>query len=80
MKRVVSLDDGGDEGMAATAGIVRCAADILEPGGVLLLETDSRRAPLVAELLLVDPRYEEIAVRLDLTGRERFVVARRRSL
>ena len=67
-------DDGG---MAATAAIVREAAAILEPGGVLALEVDARRASLVGELLLVDARYRDVAVRLDLTGRERFVVARR---
>jgi release factor glutamine methyltransferase len=68
----------GDNGMAATAGILRDAASILEPGGVLALEVDTRRAVLVAELAAVDARYENIAVQLDLTGRERFVIARRR--
>jgi len=67
----------GAEGMAATIEIIRCAADVLQPGGVLALEVDTRRASLAAELLAVDPRYREVAVRLDLTGRERFVVARR---
>jgi release factor glutamine methyltransferase len=66
-----------DDGMAATAAIVREAATILEPGGVLALEVDARRASLASELLLVDARYRDVAVRLDLTGRERFVVARR---
>lgn len=68
----------GENGMAATAGILRDAAAVLEPGGVLALEVDTRRAVLVAELAAVDGRYEDIAVRLDLTGRERFVIARRR--
>lgn len=67
----------GAEGMAATIEIIRYAADVLQPGGVLALEVDTRRASLAAELLAVDPRYREVAVRLDLTGRERFVVARR---
>lgn len=67
----------GAEGMAATIEIIRRAADVLQPGGVLALEVDTRRASLAAELLAVDPRYREVAVRLDLTGRERFVVARR---
>lgn len=67
----------GAEGMAATIEIIRCAADVLQPAGVLALEVDVRRASLAAELLAVDPRYREVAVRLDLTGRERFVIARR---
>ncbi len=67
----------GADGMAATVAIIRGAADLLQQGGVLALEVDARRASLVAESLAVDPRYSEIAVRLDLAGRERFVVARR---
>lgn len=67
----------GAEGMAATIELIRRAADVLQPGGVLALEVDTRRASLAAELLAVDPRYREVAVRLDLTGRERFVIARR---
>ena len=68
----------GDNGMAATAGILRDAASVLEPEGILALEVDLRRAVLVAELAAVDGRYEDIAVKFDLTGRERFVIARRR--
>jgi hypothetical protein len=37
-----------------------------------------RRASLVAELVATAGAYEEVRVQLDLTGRERFVVARRR--
>ena len=69
----------GAAGMAATAGIVREAAAVLEPGGLLALEVDSRRASLAAELVLADGRYEAVQVRLDLAGRERFVLARRTS-
>ncbi len=68
----------GSEGMAAIAGIVREAAPLLEPGGLLALEVDARRAALAAELAASDGRYGDIAVRLDLAGRERFVLARRR--
>ena len=67
----------GSEGLAATAAIVREAAELLEPGGLLALEVDSRRAMLVAELAAAHGRYRDIHVRLDLTGRERFVVATR---
>lgn len=67
----------GADGMSATNAIIRDAADLLQKGGILALEVDARRASLAAESLAVDPRYCEIAVRLDLAGRERFVVARR---
>lgn len=68
----------GAEGMAATVGIVREAADVLEPGGLLALEVDARRASLAAELLLTAGRYRDVRVRLDLAGRERFVLGTRR--
>ncbi len=66
-----------DGGMRATAAIVRGAAARLERGGLLALEVDSRRAALVAELAASDGRYRDIRVRLDLTGRERVVLATR---
>ncbi|HEX6534207.1 MAG TPA: peptide chain release factor N(5)-glutamine methyltransferase [Gemmatimonadaceae bacterium] len=68
----------GAEGMAATEAIIRDAAEVLEPGGLLALEVDSRRAALAAEAALADGRYRDVAVRLDLAGRERFLMARRR--
>ena len=67
----------GTTGMDATVRLVREAADALEPGGLLALEVDARRASLVAECLAADGRYVQVGVRLDLTGRERFVLARR---
>ena len=45
---------------------------------LLAIEVDMRRASLVAELVATHGAYEEVRVQLDLTGRERFVVARRR--
>jgi len=56
---------------------VREAADVLEPGGLLAIEVDSRRAALAAECAASDGRYTQVRVRLDLTGRERYVLARR---
>jgi len=51
---------------------------VLESGGLLALEVDTRRASLVAEALASHGSYRDVAVHLDLTGRERFVLARRR--
>jgi release factor glutamine methyltransferase len=67
----------GDEGMAATRAIIRGSARVLESGGLLALEVDARRASLVAEALASNGSYHDVAVQLDLTGRERFVLARR---
>ncbi len=68
----------GADGMAAIAALVRDAPLVLEAGGLLALEVDARRAGTAAELAARDPRYADVAVRLDLAGRERFVLATRR--
>ncbi|HKP15941.1 MAG TPA: peptide chain release factor N(5)-glutamine methyltransferase [Gemmatimonadaceae bacterium] len=73
----VALFSGAD-GMATTAQLIRDAGRALEVGGLLALEVDVRRASIVAELVATDGAYEQVQVVLDLTGRERFVVARRR--
>jgi release factor glutamine methyltransferase len=64
--------------MNATAGLVQQAADVLRPGGLLAIEVDVRRASLAAELVSRERRFQSIRVELDLTGRERVVLARRR--
>ena len=66
-------------GMDTTSRLVRQAVDKLEPGGLLALEVDARRASLVSEQLATDLRYDNVTVELDLTGRERFVLANRRA-
>ena len=67
----------GEDGLAATAAIVRDAAAVLEPGGLLALEVDARRARAARDLAAADSRYRDVQIRPDLTGRDRFVVARR---
>ena len=74
----LALYSGGD-GMAHIAGLVREAPAVLEPQGWLLMEVDARRAELAAALAAADGRYDRVEVRRDLTGRERFVHARRRA-
>jgi release factor glutamine methyltransferase len=65
-------------GLATTAQLVREAADALAPLGVLALEVDVQRAAAVAELATSIGAYADVQVLPDLTGRERFVVARKR--
>lgn len=65
------------DGLAATRELVRQAPHQLVRGGLLALEVDARRAGSVAEMVSVDGRYDDVEVLLDLTGRERFVFARR---
>ena len=68
----------GEGGLATTATLVRQAAALLEPGGLLALEVDARRVSLITELVSSEVRYEGVTVLLDLAGRERFVLATRR--
>ena len=67
-----------DNGLATTARLVREAAGALASAGVLALEVDVSRAADVAKLVTTHGAYEGVQVLQDLTGRERFVVARRR--
>ena len=46
---------------AATSRFIREAPAVLEPGGLLALEVDSRRASLAAELALADGRYRDVS-------------------
>lgn len=66
-----------DDGLAVTRDIVAGAARVLEPGGLLALETDARRAHDVARLAESSGCFRTIEVRRDLTGRDRFVLATR---
>jgi release factor glutamine methyltransferase len=66
-----------DDGLSVTRELVAQAPDVMSPGGFIAIEVDTRRAGSVAEMIAVDGRYGEIEVLLDLTGRERFVFARR---
>ena len=64
--------------MAVIAQLIREAAPLLAPAALLALEVDSRRAAVAAGLASSNGSYVDVRILLDLTGRERFVVARRR--
>lgn len=68
-----------DDGMQATAELIRDAATVLEPGGLLAIEVDSRRAQRAAELARSDRRYDAVSIDRDLSGRDRILTARRRA-
>jgi release factor glutamine methyltransferase len=61
--------------MAAIRMLLASAPTVLERGGRIVLEVDARRASLAAELAAANPCFRDIAVRLDLAGRERYIVA-----
>jgi release factor glutamine methyltransferase len=65
----------GNDGMWAVGQIIAQGARILVSGGILALEVDERRASVAAEMVMSNGGYTDIGVRLDLAGRERFVLA-----
>ena len=66
------------DGMAVIEGLVPQAGMSLRPGGLLVMEVDSRRADRAADVVKADGRFADIEIRMDLTGRPRFVAARRK--
>jgi release factor glutamine methyltransferase len=66
------------DGMAAIRAVATGAVSVLAPQGVLALEVDARRAADAAALVSGTHAFEQVTVHKDLTGRERFVVARRK--
>lgn len=71
------------DGMAAIRAVAAGAAPVLTAGGLLAMEVDSRRAGdaaavVTATMVQEQPAYAQVAIHNDLTGRERFVVARRK--
>jgi release factor glutamine methyltransferase len=67
----------GQDGMYAIDRLVVEAAHVVAPRGLLLLEVDSRRAQLALRRAETTGRWSDVELRPDLTGRERFLVARR---
>lgn len=70
---------GGPDGLAVIRPVIARAGALLRPGGVLGIEHDDTHAEAVPALLRADGRFAEVADHQDLTGRPRFVTARRRA-
>jgi len=68
--------EAGPEGMDAYRTLVPQAFESLNPGGLLALEVDERRAQEVAALALA-AGFADVRVRPDLADRPRYVTARR---
>ena len=68
----------GSDGMDVTARLICEASTALAPAGLLALEVDTSRAEAIARLATSLGSYDDVRVLRDLTGRDRFVVARRR--
>ena len=68
---------GGPDGMAVIGPIVTLAETWLKPGGLLAVEHDDTTSCSVAAMISAAGVFREIAAHRDLTGRPRFVTARR---
>ncbi|MDX6254986.1 MAG: release factor glutamine methyltransferase [Frankiales bacterium] len=68
---------GGPDGLTVVREVVAAAAILLRPGGVMVVEHDQRHAAVVRSLLADSPSWTGELTHRDLTGRERFVTARR---
>ncbi|PKQ20889.1 MAG: peptide chain release factor N(5)-glutamine methyltransferase [Actinobacteria bacterium HGW-Actinobacteria-6] len=68
--------DGGADGLDVARKIASEALEWLKPGGLLAMEVDETRAQAMAEEM--QDSYEGVAVRKDLTGRDRIVVGNKR--
>jgi release factor glutamine methyltransferase len=67
--------DGGPDGLDVFRRIAEQAWEWLAPGGGIAIELDTARVADAAAMLR--DRYEGVEVRKDLTGRDRFVYARK---
>jgi release factor glutamine methyltransferase len=66
----------GHDGLELARRIVHEARDALNPGGLLALELDPRNVQVLASEL-ENTVWDGVAVHADLTGRDRFLTARR---
>jgi release factor glutamine methyltransferase len=68
---------GGADGMTVIDAIVRLAGRWLRPGGFFAVEHDDTTSSLTCELMSGTELFGDVVARTDLTGRPRFVTARR---
>ena len=68
---------GGTDGMTVINAIVRLAGRWLRPGGFFAVEHDDTTSLLTCELISGTELFDDVVAQTDLTGRPRFVTARR---
>jgi len=69
---------GGPDGLILVRPVIKLAAALLKPGGVVGIEHDDVHADAVPDLLRADGRFGEVVEHDDLSGRPRYATARRR--
>lgn len=74
----LALYGGGVDGLAIPGHVVARAAALLRPGGLLVMEHAEVQAEAARELVTATGVFGDVRTGADLTGRPRFVRARRR--
>lgn len=72
-----ALYGGGADGLEVPAAIIARAVRLLRPGGLLLMEHADVQGASTRELARSTGAFDEVRTAPDLTGRDRFLVARR---
>ena len=73
-----ALYGGGPDGLEVPRAVLTTAGRLLRPGGVLVMEHAEVQAAAVRQLVVATGVFEDVRTGQDLTGRDRFVRARRR--
>lgn len=73
----LALYGGGVDGLAIPRGVVSTAARLLRAGGVLVMEHAEVQAAAVREIVTATGVFTQVRTQVDLTGRDRMVLARR---
>ncbi|MDO4412038.1 peptide chain release factor N(5)-glutamine methyltransferase [Cutibacterium sp.] len=68
----------GDDGLDLPRRLIDRAAKLLVPGGLFVMEHDDTHCTALTEAMAMTEQWDEIADHDDLSGRPRFVTARRR--
>jgi len=72
-----ALYGGGVDGLDVPRDVVARAKRLLRPGGLLVMEHGDEQGPAARAVVAESGGFTEIRTCQDLTGRDRFVVARR---
>ena len=73
----LALYGGGPDGLEVPRGVLATATRLLRPDGRLVMEHAEVQAAAVRELVRRTGAYTDVHTRVDLTGRDRMVVATR---
>jgi len=72
-----ALYGGGADGLDVPRAVIAAARRLLRSGGLLAMEHGDEQGPSVRELVESDGGFDRPQTRQDLTGRDRYVIARR---